>query len=125
MTKPSANGANGSKWIRPDRRLAIYLRDGFRCLYCGRDLHGSDPFQVTLDHLKPGHFPGNHAESNLVTACRSCNSARQDKPWRKYAPGGAIPRIARHRRRKLARYLKLARAIIAGEVGMEEAIKEA
>jgi len=28
------------QWIRTDLRLAIYLRDEMRCVYCGRPLHG-------------------------------------------------------------------------------------
>ena len=40
------------QWIRADKRLAIYLRDRFTCLYCCRDLHDADPADVTLDHLR-------------------------------------------------------------------------
>ncbi|KKK72946.1 hypothetical protein LCGC14_2898780, partial [marine sediment metagenome] len=25
----------GMNWIRPEKRLAIYLRDGLACCYCG------------------------------------------------------------------------------------------
>lgn len=89
----NAKGNQGSKWIRPWRRLAIYLRDGFSCAYCGRDLKGAPREEVTLDHLDCRTNGENHAESNLVTCCRSCNSSRQDKPWRQYATGGAIERI--------------------------------
>lgn len=32
----------GMNWIRKDKRLAIYMRDGMACVYCG----------LTLDHLK-------------------------------------------------------------------------
>ena len=117
-----ANGNGGSSWIRKDKRLAIYLRDRFACAYCGRDLHGADPATVTLDHLDAVHKAGHHTANNLVTACRSCNSSRQDKPWRKYATGGAIQRISRLRRRNLARYRKLAKAILDGSVGSAEAL---
>jgi len=120
MKKQTANGNGGSKWIRKDKRLAVYLRDGFCCAYCGRDLHGADPHDVTLDHLNAKHQAGNHSEANLVTACRSCNSSRQDKPWKEYATGGAIERINRLRRRDLDRYRKLAKAIISGEIGFEK-----
>lgn len=100
----------GSKWIRPAKRFAIYLRDGFCCQYCGTDLEGAAAEEVTLDHLVPRIKGGSNAENNLVTACRSCNSSRQDRPWRQYAPGGAVERIRRTVRRKLdveagARYL--------------------
>ena len=117
--KKSANGNNGSKWIRPEKRLAIYLRDRFLCLYCLRDLHGVAPSDITLDHVKPGHFAGNHHESNLVTCCRSCNSSRQDKPLSRFAGPEAIAHIRRNTRRNLKPYLKLAKALIAGETGGE------
>lgn len=31
------------RWIRVDLRLAIYIRDSFRCCYCQRDLRDADP----------------------------------------------------------------------------------
>ena len=111
-SKATANGNGGSKWIRAEKRLAIYLRDRFCCAYCGRDLSTAPACEVTLDHLAARSAGGSHEASNLVMACRSCNSSRQDKPWRQYATGGAIERITRARRRALT--LDLARAIIAG-----------
>jgi len=119
----TANGNHGSKWIRPAKRLAIYLRDRFTCLYCLRDLHGADPRDVTLDHLNATHDAGHHHESNLCTACRSCNSSRQDKPLARFAGPETRAHIRRNTRRSLKPYLKLAKALIAGETGFEEAIK--
>lgn len=102
-------------WIRPAKRLAIYLRDGVACCYCGRDLRGADPRDVTLDHLLPRSAGGSNHETNLVTACRACNSSRQDKAWADYATGGAVERIEQYRHRPLN--LALARALIAGTAG--------
>lgn len=109
-----ANGKQSGHWITASRRLAIYLRDGFLCQYCGRDLHRAHAREVTLDHLKPRIKGGTHESGNLVTACHRCNSKRQDKPWRSYATGGAIERIVRTVRRKVN--LELATAIIKGKV---------
>ena len=81
------------RWIRVERRLAIYLRDSFMCQYCGRDLHMAAPFDVTLDHLVPRSEGGSNKNENLITACRRCNSQRGSKPWTEYATGGAIDRI--------------------------------
>ena len=122
-TRKTANGNNGSKWIRPERRLAIYLRDRFTCLYCLRDLHDADPRDITLDHIKPGHFAGNHHESNLVCCCRSCNSARQDKPLARFAGPETRAHIRRNTKRSLKMYVRLAKALISGETGFEDAIK--
>jgi 5-methylcytosine-specific restriction endonuclease McrA len=92
---------SGSAWIPRWRRLALYLRDGFRCAYCGRDLRGATPHQITLDHLVCVAVGGGHEDGNLVTACLSCNSQRGARAWYLYATGGAKVRIRNLRRRKL------------------------
>lgn len=79
----SANGNQGSKWIRPAKRLAIYARDAFECVYCGASgkpttiLNPRGGAALTLDHLQPRELGGSNEASNLVTACCSCNSARR------------------------------------------------
>jgi 5-methylcytosine-specific restriction endonuclease McrA len=111
----TANGNQGSKWCPRWFRLACYIRDGFACAYCGRDLKDAEPREVTLDHLKCRAHGGDDSSRNVVTACLRCNSARGAKPWRQYATGGAIDRIESLRRRKLNE--KLAKAILRGEAG--------
>lgn len=108
----------GSKWIRPEKRLAIYLRDRFSCCYCGRDLRHAEPTMVTLDHLRPRYSGGSNEATNLVTACKTCNSARKEQPWYRYASGGAKERIQRQRRHALN--VRLARSIINGDVDVSE-----
>jgi 5-methylcytosine-specific restriction endonuclease McrA len=102
------------QWIRTEKRLAIYIRDSFRCLYCGSDLRHAAPADITLDHLLPKSAGGANDATNLVTACRSCNSSRQDKPWVDYATGGARDRIEQLRREPLN--LALSKAILSGEI---------
>ena len=70
----------GSKWIRPEKRLAIYHRDGFCCAYCGAG--AEDGVLLTLDHVLACELGGSNEATNLVTACLSCNSAKQDKTTR-------------------------------------------
>jgi len=65
----------GSKWIRKDKRLAIYLRDNLACVYCDAD---TEDAALTIDHLNPCENGGTNHESNLVTCCLSCNSAKRD-----------------------------------------------
>lgn len=113
-----------SSWITKERRLAIYIRDEFTCCYCGRQMKNDDPNFVTLDHLTPRnplvkHGGGGNESTNLITACKSCNSSRQDKPWMDYATGGARDRIET-RRHQLVN-LPLAKAIISGSIAQEVA----
>jgi len=72
------SNAHGSKWIRPERRLAIYARDGFSCAYCGAE------DALSLDHVMPRELGGGHENENLVTCCVSCNSARRDSSMREW-----------------------------------------
>lgn len=78
------NGKQGGSWITPTRRLAIYLRDGFKCCYCGKDLSQVGPRDITLDHVKPQCQGGHHDTTNLITACLGCNSRRQHLPVRAF-----------------------------------------
>jgi 5-methylcytosine-specific restriction endonuclease McrA len=103
------------QWISNHRRLAIYLRDGFACVYCGEFLHTATPDRVTLDHLKTRASGGTNDSRNLVTACRTCNSARGSKPWRRFATPEAQTRVERFVRRQLN--TTLAKAILDGRVG--------
>lgn len=41
------------------------------CVYCGRKMQ-----RLTQDHLTPLAKGGNHTKSNIVPACRSCNSKK-------------------------------------------------
>lgn len=69
--------ASGGKWCRPEKRLAIYIRDGLSCVYCGHSVE--DGTKLTLDHVKPHSKGGDNSETNLVTACQKCNSSRGNR----------------------------------------------
>ncbi len=109
----------GSKWISRKKRLAVYNRDSLCCAYCGRAIE--DGARLSLDHLKPYGHGGSNKETNLVTCCGTCNSSRQDRPWKEFARAVGEYRnvegekIIRHiencRRRKLN--IKAAEEIIA------------
>lgn len=67
----------GMNWIRQEKRLAIYLRDGCACVYCGATIETGAI--LSLDHLKPHSKGGNNHESNLITCCKSCNDRRNNR----------------------------------------------
>ena len=64
----------GMNWISQKKRLAIYLRDGMACAWCGKGVEDGSIF--SLDHLKPSVKGGSNHESNLVTCCKFCNDSR-------------------------------------------------
>lgn len=99
------SNTNGSKWIRKEKRQAIYGRDDHCCVYCGADLRGGC---ATLDHVTARELGGGNEASNLVTARLSCNSRKQDLPLRKFLatiPNGTdvARRIRNATRRQLSR----------------------
>jgi len=108
---------NGSKWIRPEKRLAIYLRDEFRCVYCGRDLHKADATEVNLDHVRPHSKGGSNDATNLVTSCKCCNSSRGNKSLAQFADEPTRRAVRRQTRRSLRKPLALAKEIINGRNG--------
>lgn len=65
---------SGGKWITPTRRIALYLRDGMACVWCGAGIE--DGIQLSLDHLKCNVKGGGNESSNLITCCTRCNSSR-------------------------------------------------
>ena len=65
----------GSKWLRPTTRLAIYHRDGFCCAYCGA---GSETgAKLTVDHILAVELGGTNTPGNLITCCGKCNSSKR------------------------------------------------
>ncbi|WP_288074801.1 HNH endonuclease [Pseudomonas sp.] len=62
--------------LNPEKRRAIYERDGHACQYCGYPVTEKTR---TLDHLIPRSGGGRHGVANLITACVSCNSSKGTK----------------------------------------------
>jgi len=59
----------------------IQTDQGGRCLYCGQIV------KLTMDHVIPLSRGGEHTKENVVGACRSCNSAKKDRPLEEWRPG--------------------------------------
>lgn len=56
----------------PATRIRILTRDSWTCRYCGG-------YANTVDHVVARVLGGDHADSNLVAACRTCNSRKQHR----------------------------------------------
>lgn len=103
---------HGSKWIRPERRFAIYARDGFECVYCLVDVTVTG---ATLDHVVCREAMGTHASDNLVTACVSCNSRRRDKAIHLFATEAQLVRVWRQTRKPVD--IALGKRLVAARKG--------
>lgn len=51
----------------------LFLRDGYRCQYCGCDV---DRRSATVDHVLPASLGGKTTFENTVTACGPCNAGK-------------------------------------------------
>lgn len=110
-------------WIRPNTRLAIYLRDGLACAWCGMSVE--DGAQLTLDHCKPRSKGGKNDPTNLITSCFRCNSSRGTRSLSAFSRAVAIyvnhnvtakdisSHVASCRRRDVNDYKKEARELMA------------
>lgn len=58
------------------KRMRIYIRDKFRCQYCG-DKRGAA--EMTLDHITPRAQGGESTPENLVSACIECNQRKGNR----------------------------------------------
>ena len=86
--KEKSNGqGQGMNWITQHKRLAIYLRDGLACAYCGASVE--DGIKLTLDHIKPYSKGGTNEANNLVTCCDTCNSSRGARAVTTFAKAAA------------------------------------
>ncbi len=65
----------GTPWTRfrvpPLTNAALFRRDGHLCLYCGRPFRDRD---LTRDHVVPISKGGKDVWTNVVAACKRCNS---------------------------------------------------
>lgn len=69
------------EFVAPTRRPAftrfnVFLRDRFRCQYCGEP---SPAHELTFDHVIPRARGGRTGWDNVVAACSVCNLAKGSK----------------------------------------------
>jgi 5-methylcytosine-specific restriction endonuclease McrA len=57
----------------PKKRFVVFLRDNFKCTYCGAKPTKTNNVKLHVDHLNPKILGGVDTLENLVTACQTCN----------------------------------------------------
>ena len=57
-------------------RFRIFLRDNFKCQYCGRTIE--DGIRLDCDHIVPVSKGGKTEMNNLITSCHICNIGKKD-----------------------------------------------
>ena len=122
-TARTAGNWQGMNWIRQEKRLAIYLRDGMACAWCGKGVESE--VVLSLDHLKAHSDGGSNHETNLVTCCKFCNDSRGARTRAAFAKvvaayvnnGTTAAQILRHvgncSERSLKPYIAQAKELVA------------
>ena len=108
--KRSSKHKYRQRTIPPLTNRELFLRDAHMCMYCGNELHESE---LTRDHVTPISRGGKDRWSNVVTACRNCNTRKGNrKPEEARMPLLAVPFVP-----NWAEYLALSnRKILASQM---------
>ena len=87
--KRSSSSRHLQRSIPPLTNRELFLRDAHLCMYCGRKFREQI---LTRDHVQPISKGGKDKWSNVVTACRHCNTRKGDKtPEQANMPLLAVP----------------------------------
>jgi len=57
-------------------RESLFVRDGYRCGYCGQTFTKKE---LTVDHINPKSFGGPKSWQNTISACKPCNHFKADR----------------------------------------------
>jgi 5-methylcytosine-specific restriction endonuclease McrA len=63
-----------AEWAK--RRLEVWLRDGGKCVLCGKHLHITE---AETDHIRKRSLGRNDAADNLRTLCKPCHRKRHNQ----------------------------------------------
>lgn len=72
-----------------------------KCCYCGSTRN------LEQDHFIPLSLGGCYTVDNIVVACRTCNSSKNNRDFFEWYPGQ--PQYSKHREMKIIKYLKIAK----------------
>ena len=91
-------------FARLRHRVETYRGDGFRCVYCGKDLLAdSDSLLLaTVDHIVAQAVGGGDGQANRATCCWACNRLKGGTRVTSIEQGRRV--IAQRREEELARF---------------------
>lgn len=106
--KRSATHKHLKRSIPPLTNRELFLRDAHLCMYCGKAYSEA---QLTRDHVIPISKGGADRWSNVITACKSCNTRKGNRnPEQANMPLLAVPYVP-----NWAEYLALSNRKILGD----------
>ncbi len=89
--KRSGRGALVQRSVPPLNNHELFRRDDYMCMYCGGQFA---EHQLTRDHVVPISRGGRDTWSNVVVACRVCNTRKGGRtPEQSHMPLLAIPYV--------------------------------
>ena len=89
--KHSTRGRQPHRSVPPLNNHELFRRDDNMCMYCGGEFADSS---LTRDHVKPLSRGGKDRWSNVVTACKSCNTRKGGRtPEQAHMPLLAVPYV--------------------------------
>ena len=81
-------------YVPPLSNQALFARDAYLCMYCGRRFPARD---LSRDHIKPLSIGGTDSWNNVVSACRRCNNHKAGRlPERAGMELLAVPFVPTH-----------------------------
>jgi len=109
--------------VSQKKRRRIFVRDGYTCRYCGRDMTLHFPYPhlgvLTVDHIVPKVHGGTDRNDNLATCCFDCNNWKCNQPVAEFLrdlyQNGELGRADDRRLRWFVVRAPLARQAIAGD----------
>ena len=72
---------------------SVYRRDQYTCRYCGKN-----NVPLTVDHMVLWEDGGPSIPENLITACKPCNRARGNTPYRDWLTSAYYKKVSRNLR---------------------------
>ena len=72
----TSKGIGSNRNISPRVRFAVFVRDNYKCQYCGRK---GPEVSLHVDHKTPASLGGSNDMDNLVTACSECNLGKSNR----------------------------------------------